>query len=126
MSEHVNKADILGFIREMERSRYLKNDSIITDAVLSTTECIKKFVSTMPTADVQPVVHWISCSERLPKEKINPNTQNYDWVLCSTTFGDVRAYHFGRGRFLHGCGDVTQYVIAWMPLPEPYREDEDV
>lgn len=66
---------------------------------------------------------WIPCSERLPEEKINPNTQDYDWVLCSTTFGDVRAYHFGRGRFLHGCGDVTQYVAAWMPMPEPYKEE---
>ena len=61
MSEHINKADILGFIREMERSRYLKNDSVITDAVLSTTECIKKFVSTMPSADVQPVVRCKDC-----------------------------------------------------------------
>ena len=76
-------------------------------------------IKDMPTIEPEP--HWIPCSERLPEEKINPNTQDYDWVLCSTTFGDVRAYHFGRGRFLHGCGDVTQYVTAWMPLPEPYR-----
>lgn len=106
--------------KKMERSRFLKNKSILTDVVLSTTECIKKFVSTMQPADVQPV-RWILRSERLPEEKINLNTQDYDWVLCSTTFGDVRVYHFGRGRFLHGCGDVTQYVIAWMPLPEPYQ-----
>ena len=72
----------------------------------------------------EPAPQWIPVSERLPEEIINPNTQDYDWVLCSTTFGDVRAYHFGRGRFLHGCGDVTQYVTAWMPLPEPYREDK--
>lgn len=76
-----------------------------------------KALAALPPA--QP--EWIPCSERLPEEKINPNTQDYDWVLCSTTFGDVRAYHFGRGRFLHGCGDVTQYVIAWMWMPEPYR-----
>lgn len=85
-------------------------------------ECALECIDEEPT--VQPVVRWIPCSERLPEEKINPNTQNYDWVLCSTTFGDVRAYHFGRGRFLHGCGDVTQYVIAWMPLPEPYEGDD--
>lgn len=61
MSEYINKADILGFIRKMERSRYLKNDSVITDTVLSTTECIKKFVSTMSSADVQPVVRCKDC-----------------------------------------------------------------
>jgi len=57
MSEYINKADILSFIRKMECSRFLKNDSIITDVVLSTTECIKTIVSTMPPEDVQPVVH---------------------------------------------------------------------
>lgn len=80
-------------------------------------------ICTAPT--IKPEQRWIPCSERLPEEKINLNTQDYDWVLCSTTFGDVRAYNFGRGRFLHGCGDVTQYVIAWMPLPEPYQEGAD-
>ena len=78
-----------------------------------------------PLAETQPEPNWTPVSERLPEEIINPNTQDYDWVLCSTTFGDVRAYHFGMGRFLHGCGDVTQYVTAWMPLPEPYREEGD-
>lgn len=61
MSEYINKADILGLIRKMERSRYLKNDSIITDTVLATTECIKEFVLTMSSADVQPVTFCKNC-----------------------------------------------------------------
>ena len=94
-----------------------------TDFESDTKEAIEDEINSMLSA--QPEQRWIPCSERLPEEKINPNTQDYDWVLCSTTFGDVRAYHFGRGRFLHGCGDVTQYVVAWMPLPEPYQKGAD-
>lgn len=61
---------------------------------------------------------WISVTERLPDEKINPNTTDYEYVLCATAFGDVRAYQFGRGHFLHGFGVMDEYVTHWMPLPE--------
>ena len=61
---------------------------------------------------------WISVKERLPDETINPNTTDYEYVLCATTFGDVRAYQFGRGHFLHGFRTVDEYVTHWRPLPE--------
>lgn len=78
----------------------------------------------------QPEQRWTPISERLPEEKINPNTSDFEEVLCSTTFGDVRAYKFGtplgwkEPHFWNGPGMMDEYVLAWMPLPEPWRGEE--
>ena len=73
-------------------------------------------------------LRWIPCTERLPEEKINHNTRDFEEVLCTTIWGDVRSYKYGKpfghdkAHFWHGCGIIDdEEVIAWMPLPEPYR-----
>lgn len=77
------------------------------------------------------VNQWTPCSERLPVERTNPNTHDFEYVICSTTFGDVRAYKFGapighdEPHFWHGAGIMDEYVLAWMPLPEPYKGEEE-
>ncbi len=67
---------------------------------------------------------WIPCSERLPEEKINPVTSDfyeYQVTFRSEDVTDVRHYKFGRGHWWNGPGTVDKYVIAWQPLPEPYK-----
>lgn len=58
--------------------------------------------------------HWIPCSERLPEA----NTR----CLCTYENEEGTCIDFGlymkRGWFVSG-------VTAWMPLPEPYKEDAD-
>lgn len=80
----------------------------------------------------EPEQRWTPISERLPKEKINPNTSDFEEVLCSTTFGDVRAYKFGtplgwkEPHFWNGPGGMMdEYVLAWMPLPAPWENKEE-
>lgn len=71
---------------------------------------------------------WIPVSERLPEEKINPNTSDFEEVLCSTTFGDVRVYKFGtpygwkEPHFWRGLNVMDEYVKAWMPKPKIPKE----
>ena len=70
---------------------------------------------------------WIPVSERLPEEKINPITENFYEYQCTMKIGDfydVRSFKFGRGHWWHGGGLVDEYVIAWMPLLEPYEPQE--
>ena len=77
-------------------------------------------------ADATP--KWISISECLPEEKINPNTSDFEEVLCSTTFGDVRVYKFGtpygwkEPHFWRGLNVMDEYVKAWIPKPEIPKE----
>ena len=77
---------------------------------------------------------WIPVTERLPKEKINPNTLDFEFVLCATVFGDVRPHKYGtpigqgEAHFWNGSGYVDAYVTHWMDMPdppEPPKEQED-
>lgn len=58
---------------------------------------------------------WIPCSERLPEEEGNYIVFLDRWnVITFSKFKNVMGYkHFDNG-----------YVMAWMPLPEPYNPEE--
>ena len=72
------------------------------------------------------LVQWIPCSERLPEEE--------EYILLS--FANYTGLDIGRyendgenDKFYPGDEEETYasyglIVNAWMPLPEPYREDE--
>lgn len=73
-------------------------------------------------------ISWIPVSEKLPKERINPNTKDFEFVLCSTIWDDVRFYKFGKpigenkAHFWDYGSIMDEYIIAWMYLPESYKE----
>lgn len=70
-------------------------------------------------------VRWIPVEERLPKEGVNPVTQDFYEYQCTYHDGgdvyDVRSYKFGRGHFWNGPGIVDQYITAWRENPAAYR-----
>lgn len=87
---------------------------------------------------------WIPCSERLPsreerKEWIDNNLdgKGYLYPCLVTRYSSITpgreknnpyvAKHYFDGEdFLNAGEEVcSEYVVAWMPLPEPYKEDED-
>ena len=73
---------------------------------------------------------WIPVTERLPVEKINPNTHDFEYILCATIWGDVRPFKYGTpigskdAHFWNGAGYVDAYVTHWMPLPTPPTAEE--
>ena len=80
----------------------------------------------LPSA--QPDPHWIPCSERLPEE----GNKSY-WICtdggyqCECRWTNVNHFWTNLTTDWHWhIMDVPQYskVVAWMPLPEPYREGE--
>ena len=84
----------------------------------------------LPT-DVQPVAHWISCSERLPEDEYvliskKPTKISGDkWcVTVAIRMADPRSRKI-QWRDT-GFGVIPDdNVLAWMPLPSPYRKGTD-
>jgi hypothetical protein len=67
---------------------------------------------------------WILCSERLPKEdEYVGNVCKY--YLIQDEYGDMHVAHLsGRGwETIESVKALGCDVVAWMPLPKPYRED---
>ena len=72
--------------------------------------------------DAQPTVEpkWIPVSEKLPETK--------GTYLVSTEFENyvfVETAYYQEGKFLNDDELVCEGVLAWMPLPEPYKEIAD-
>ena len=90
-------------------------------------EDIKNFIEVQPTVDVES--QWIPGSERLPNK--------YERVLITVRYSNDRkdrVVQVGWG-FIDGYGNwfwhytedygfCKSEVLAWMPLPEPYKETE--
>ena len=58
---------------------------------------------------------WIPCSERLPENAMN--------VIAQFSDGTVTELRYAGNGIFDGIYEYsTRVIIAWMPLPEPYRE----
>lgn len=70
---------------------------------------------------------WIPVSERLPEDKVNPITRDAYVYPVTVDLGgivDIRYYSFCRGHWYNqGPKEMDDLVIAWMPLPEPYKAE---
>ncbi len=67
---------------------------------------------------------WIPVTERLP-EPVTPS-QRRGWFITSNQYGGVAltCYEFESSPFKEGWQtDMT--ILAWMPLPEPYKEEQN-
>lgn len=63
---------------------------------------------------------WIPCSERLPENAMN--------VIAQFSSGTVTELRYAGNGIFEGIYEYeysTKVIIAWMPLPEPYREVDD-
>lgn len=68
-------------------------------------------IEKLPSA--QPEQRWIPCSERMPEES--------GWYIV--TVEDETDTHLRWFSMLHGFEwDEKDNTIAWMPLPEPYKD----
>ena len=86
------------------------------------------------------VPQWIPCSERLPEEDgdywitvdpryVPPQYKSTDIILWSNGKWMMADYFVidGEGRKMpeYKAVEVDIPIIAWMPLPEPYRKGDD-
>lgn len=60
---------------------------------------------------------WIPCSEKLPEDNTNV-------IVCFRT-GTVKILRYEDTGIFRGINEyTTKVIIAWMPLPAPYKEGE--
>lgn len=87
--------------------------------VLGEIDALRKKVEQLPGIDGQKPAKWIPCKERLPRQGQE--------VICQCRANMIKVLK------LDACGDWYQdaehcymsgFVVAWMPLPEPYEEGE--
>ena len=98
----------------------LENDSLqASPSVWHGLHMIKQ----LPSA--QPEPQWIPCSERLP------NGQTEVIVSCCDDAGDSKYNYtsFGwmtrDGEYWIVDNEINYYVNAWMPLPEPWKGEQE-
>lgn len=60
---------------------------------------------------------WIPCSERLPED-------NTDVIVCFYSGIVTEMRYWGNGIFQGTFKRTAETIAAWMPLPEPYKEEE--
>lgn len=100
----------------IDADSYLKNFCNRFCSVKECTSTQKKSCCIAISLKDEPAVEvpqWIPCSERLPV--------NYNNILICQRDGYVNVGYCS----LNGFKDVNSYpykdVVAWMPLPEPYK-----
>ena len=105
---------------------------------------LRKRIASIPTAEAE----WVPCSERLPRDLLrvnvtwlNHNPPFYYQHIKDIPQTDTAVYYRGKwywydatvvdilAEYGEDCNaeqinkDIE--VVAWMPLPKPYREDGD-
>lgn len=86
------------------------------------------FVDCMTIINELPVIdipRWIPCSERLPKYGKTVLITNAKGNVSYGRFHGVEFWKEGGDKFWQWKKNTIEHVLAWMPLPEPYKEEED-
>ena len=64
---------------------------------------------------------WIPCDEKLPKpNELVDNVRKY--YLIQDEYGDMYVARYTRDGWISIDSILQDNIVAWMPLPEPYKE----
>ena len=97
----------------MRYTEYHAGKAVIKDKSLLA-EAMEKLARLEDAEEKDRLGQWIPCSERLPED-------NTDVIVCfySGTVTEMR--YWGNGIFQGIYEHTTKVIVAWMPLPEPYK-----
>lgn len=101
------------------------------DAIEELQRQIDAWVEPERKALIKSLPKWIPVTERLPEEKLNPNTRDFEYVICATIWGDVRPFKYGTpigskdAHFWNGAGYVDAYAPIGCRSPRRRRRKHD-
>ena len=108
----ISRQDAIEDIKECAQAAHSIHEWDMEQGYINAIECLEE----LPSA--QPEQRWIPCSERLPKVR--------QWVLCQCRAGIIDVLRLtDDGCWYRKSNEIymSGFVLAWMPLPEPYREE---
>ncbi len=115
--------NILEEVKILDDTMYAYNPSYLEalDMALTALEAEETWYA---THEYPPKTRWIPCSERLPEddERVLATTAWEDVTIAERVYPPINDTCW----FIHdGSTNATiDDVVAWMPLPEPYKEGE--
>ena len=120
-SDLISRANAIRWVKT-ECNQYGK-PTLDYDSGLKVIEHLKKMPSELPSTEAE----WIPVSKRLPKEKQEVYVTVY---FIEGDTGRAYGYMDGFGRWhlysaVEGTLNSGYEVIAWMPLPKPYKGGDD-
>jgi len=110
------EAQALDYTVKISNDKEKRGEWLRWSAILAERTAFKHDVYDAPTIEPEP--HWIPCSERLPEGNL------YVLVTYKYQYGlmDIGITWYSE-RENKWCD--ARPIIAWMPLPAPYKEDTD-
>lgn len=126
---------IHSIIEELEQEPTAKNDlgvdcisrkSVIAIIQNHWWNCrdIDKLVNALPSVTLQET-RWIPVSKRLPKAgEYEGNITKY--YLVQNEYGDMLVARYTHSEYweqMYQYKPISDEIVAWMPLPEPYKEE---
>lgn len=106
-----------------EAIKYL-NEFIVLKKISNITEekAIECFKLAVEALEQEQQPRWIPCSERLPErdESVLAYHRNVSFDYQYVSWIDDYS-----GKWAGFCGSLSDEVLAWMPLPEGYKEEKE-
>ena len=108
-------------------SRYIDADLVYQEMMTyskKTRDMVMSILDELPTIEIPT---WIPCSEKLPKPResvlLAVNSKYGDWV-GEGCYWETTDHHAVWKGYRWNATYWDDEIIAWQPLPQPYREGE--
>ena len=96
----------------------MTREKIIQGLYKDDSRAIKEAIKTLEKEE------WISCDEKLPKpNELVDNVRKY--YLIQDEYGDMYVARYTSGGWISIDSILQDNVVAWMPLPEPYKAESE-
>ena len=119
----ISKSDVFEILGNLMSIPYDFDRQINEKDVSESMDEIRVLPSVTPTRKKE---EWISCDEKLPKpNELVDNVREY--YLIQDEYGDMHVASYLRNGWISIDSFYTleDDVIAWMPLPEPYKAESE-
>ena len=125
MSKYIDSDELL---KRLNACKYTAEKKTIRQATYNAAiSDVCRIIDAMPAADVEP--RWIPVTERLPEEPFGCLVTVWDTdPISMDEFENLLPYFVGWDGEQWNDSDGIQCpfeVVAWMSLPEPYKEGEE-